>query len=438
MTLSIKNAGELTQKLGQVIYVAGTQWGDEGKGKLVDILSGEYDIIARSAGGANAGHTICVEENGKSEKFVFHLLPSGILRENKICIIGNGTVIHLPTLLEEIESLKKQGIEIADKLKISDRAHLIFEYHKIIDGIQEYSKADAKVGTTKRGIGPAYADKINRIGLRVGDLLDFEEFFKKLKSNAEKHIKTYGFSFDVEKEIETHREAIKKIKDYITNTTEYLYNEYNNKKTILIEGAQGTHLDIDIGTYPFVTSSNTTSAGASSGLGFPPNKINSIVGIVKAYTTRVGEGPFPTELIDETGEELRKAGGEFGATTGRPRRCGWFDTVLVKNAIAINGINSLNLTKLDVLTGFETIKIGTGYKLNGEPIQFVPASLKDFGKVEVEYIEMPGWNDDITNAKNFSDLPLNAQNYILKLEDLLGTPINFIGVGMNRGQMIYR
>lgn len=438
MTLSIKNAGELTQKLGQVIYVAGTQWGDEGKGKLVDILSEEYDIIARSAGGANAGHTICVEKDGKVEKFVFHLLPSGILREDKICIIGNGTVIHIPTLLEEIESLKEQGIEIADKLKISDRAHLIFEYHKMIDGIQEDSKGDTKVGTTKRGIGPAYADKINRIGLRVGDLLDFEEFSEKLKSNAERHMRTYGFSFDIEKEIEVHREAIEKIRNYIINTTEYLHNEYNNKKTILIEGAQGTHLDIDIGTYPFVTSSNTTSAGASSGLGFPPNKINSIVGIVKAYTTRVGEGPFPTELTDETGEELRKAGGEFGATTGRPRRCGWFDAILVKNAIAINGINSINLTKLDVLTGFKLIKVGIGYKLNGEPIQFIPASLSDFAKVEVEYTEMPGWTEDISTAKDFNELPTNAQNYILKLEELLQTPINFIGVGMNRDQMIYR
>lgn len=438
MTLSIKNAGELMQKLGQVIYVVGTQFGDEGKGKLVDILSGQYDVIARSAGGANAGHTICVEKDGKSEKFVFHLLPSGILREDKICIVGNGTVIHIPTLLEEIENLKKQGIDIKNKLKISDRAHLIFEYHKIIDGIQEDSKGGAKVGTTKRGIGPAYADKINRIGLRAGDLLDFEEFSKKLKSNAEKHMKIYGFSFDIEKEIETHRKAVEKIKNCIINTSEYLYNEYKNKKTILIEGAQGTHLDIDIGTYPFVTSSNTTSAGASSGLGFPPNKINSIVGIVKAYTTRVGEGPFPTELAEDIGEKLRNAGGEFGATTGRSRRCGWFDSVLVKNAIAINGINSLNLTKLDILTGFDTIKIGTSYKLNGEPIQFVPASLKDFEKVEVGYMEMPGWNEGISNVKNFNGLPINAQNYILKLEELLETPINFVGVGMNRDQIIYR
>jgi adenylosuccinate synthase len=438
MTLSIKNNDELTQKLGQVIYIAGTQWGDEGKGKLVDILSEKYDIIARSAGGANAGHTICVQKDGKSEKFVFHLLPSGILRKDKICLIGHGTVIHIPTLLEEIENLKKQGIEINQRLKISDRAHLIFEYHKIIDGIQEDAKGDTKVGTTKRGIGPAYADKINRIGLRAGDLLDFEDFAGRLRSLAKKHMKFYGFDFDVEKEIETHRKAIEEIKNYIINTAQYLHEAHKDKKTILVEGAQGAHLDIDIGTYPFVTSSNTTSAGASSGLGFPPNKIDSIVGIAKAYTTRVGEGPFPTELTDKIGEELRKAGSEFGATTGRPRRCGWFDATLVKNAIAINGINSLNLTKLDVLSGFESIKIGTGYKLNNEPIQFVPASLKDFGKVEVDYIEIPGWNDDISNIKNFNDLPSNTQNYVLKLEELLQTPINFIGVGMNRDQMIFR
>jgi adenylosuccinate synthase len=438
MTLSIKNASQLTKKLGQVIFVAGMQWGDEGKGKLVDILSQQYDVIARCAGGANAGHTICVEKNGKSEKFVFHLLPSGILHKDKICVIGNGTVIHLPTLLEEIANLKQQGIDVGGRLKISDRAHIIFEYHKIIDGLQETSKGASKVGTTKRGIGPAYTDKCSRIGLRMGDLLSFDEFVKKLKVNVKKHTEVYGFKFDSAKEIEAHRQALEQLKDYIINTTEYLADAHQDGKTILIEGAQGAHLDIDLGTYPYVTSSNTTSGGAATGLGFPPNKINSVIGIVKAYTTRVGEGPFPTELRDTTGEKLREAGGEFGATTGRPRRCGWFDNILARNSIAINGINSLNLTKLDVLSGFESLKIGRGYKLDGKAIQFVPASLKNFAKVKVDYIEMPGWEEDISQAKKFGDLPKNAQDYVLKLEELLETPINFIGVGVNRDQIIYR
>ncbi|PIZ74094.1 adenylosuccinate synthase [Candidatus Peregrinibacteria bacterium CG_4_10_14_0_2_um_filter_43_11] len=438
MSLSIKNADEIIKKLGQVIYVAGTQWGDEGKGKLVDILSSQYDITARSAGGANAGHTICVNRNGKTEKFVFHLIPSGILHEGKMCVIGNGTVIHIPTLFEEIESLKEQGIEVNDKLMISDRAHLIFNYHKLIDGIQEERKGDQKVGTTKRGIGPAYCDKASRIGLRVGDLDDFNRFAAQLRENAERHMKAYHFEFDIESEINYYRDVAELIAPYVFNTTAFINKAYHEGKTILIEGAQGAHLDLDLGTYPYVTSSNTTSAGACTGLGLAPTRVNSVVGIVKAYTTRVGDGPFPTELADMEGEMLREQGGEYGATTGRPRRCGWFDATVVNNAIDINGVNSICLTKLDVLTGFQTIKIGTHYELDGEKISYIPANLTDFQRVKVVYEEMPGWTEDLTQTESFDALPEKCRNYVLRLEELSGVPINFIGVGVHRNQIIYR
>lgn len=438
MKLSIKNPDELTKKLGQVVYVAGSQWGDEGKGKLVDIMSQKYDIIARSAGGANAGHTIVVNKGGKSEKFVFHLLPSGVLHEGKICIIGNGCVVHIQTLLDEIHELKEKGIDITGQLLISDRAHIIFDYHKEIDVIQEDRKGDKKVGTTKRGIGPAYTDKVGRRGIRMADLLDFDRFAQKLRANCEAKMKAFGLKIDIEKEINFYKDAVEVVSPFIVNTIEYLDQAYREGKTILAEGAQGSHLDIDFGTYPYVTSSNTTSGGACTGLGIAPSRIESVVGIVKAYTTRVGSGPFPTELGDMEGNMLRDQGAEYGATTGRPRRCGWFDAVVVRNAVTINGINSVNITKLDVLTGFQTIKIGVGYELDGEPIHFVPASLDDFERVEVKYIDMPGWSEDISKAKDFKDLPENAQNYILKLEELLEVPINFIGVGVHRSDMIYR
>ena len=438
MTLQITNEADCIKKLGQVIYIAGTQWGDEGKGKLVDILSAQYDIIARSAGGANAGHTICVNEGGESKKFIFHLMPSGILHEKKICIIGNGTVISIPTLLEEINTLKEQGIDVKDRILISDRAHLLLEYHKIIDGIQEERKKGKKVGTTLRGIGPAYTDKISRQGIRMGDLLDFNSFAEKLRTNAEKHMKTYGFEFDIEKELNIHKDALEIIQSYIINTTEYIHQSYKEGKTVLIEGAQGTHLDIDHGTYPYVTSSNTTCGGGCTGLGFPPNKMENVVGIMKAYTTRVGEGPFPTELGDMEGKMLQDQGAEYGSTTGRPRRCGWLDIISVKNAIDINGITSINLTKLDVLGGFKKIKIGINYKLDGKEVSYIPSSLEDFDKVEVEYLEIDGWTEDISKAKKFSDLPKNCQDYVKKLEELLETPINFIGVGVHRDEMIFR
>lgn len=438
MKLSIKNEAELTNKLGQVIYIAGTQWGDEGKGKLVDILSQHYDIVARCAGGANAGHTIVVNEGGESKKFVFHLMPSGILHEGTMCVIGNGAVIEVPTLFEEISTLKEKGINIHGKLKISDRAHLLLSYHKIIDGIQEDRKGDSKVGTTKRGIGPCYTDKVARIGIRVGDLLDFNLFAEKFRANAKRHMKVYGFELDIEQEINYYKDAVELIEPFIDNTAKYINDSHKEGKTVLAEGAQGTHLDIDHGTYPYVTSSNTTSGGVNTGLGIGPNKITNIIGIMKAYTTRVGEGPFPSELPLKEAEMLREQGAEYGATTGRPRRCGWLDTVVVKESVMLNGLTSINMTKLDVLTGISPIKIAIGYKLDGEKIDHIPFSLKDFENVEVEYIEMEGWKEDLNKAKTFEDLPENAQKYVKKVEELVETPINFIGVGIHRDEMIYR
>lgn len=439
MSITLKHADEAAEKLGQVIYVAGSQWGDEGKGKLVDILSQQYDIIARAAGGANAGHTIYLKnDSGESKKFVFHLMPSGVLHEGKVCLIGNGTVIHVPTLFKEINQLKEHGIQVEDRLLISDRAHMLFDYHKEIDGIQEDQKGDKKVGTTKRGIGPAYTDKTARRGIRMGDLLDFELFTEKFTSNAQKHMKDYGIDIDIDAQINFYKDASDTMKAMIVNTMAYLDKAYQDGKKILAEGAQGSHLDIDYGTYPYVTSSNTTSGGACTGLALAPNKMENVVGIVKAYTTRVGAGPFPTELDNNEGQMLRDQGGEYGATTGRPRRCGWFDGVVVKEAVIINGITSINLTKLDVLTGFKELKIATSYKLNGQTIDHIPASLKSFEEVEVMYETLPGWDEDLTDIRSFEALPENAQNYVKRIEELVGVRVNFIGIGMCRDEMIFR
>jgi adenylosuccinate synthase len=437
MPISIKNADAIIPKLGQVVYIAGTQWGDEGKGKLVDILAEKYDIISRCGGGANAGHTIVVHEGGESKKFIFHLLPSGALHEGKINVIGNGVVLHIPTLLDEIHSLRERGIDVKDRLYISDRTHIIFNYHREIDRIQEDRKGDSKVGTTLRGIGPAYADKISRRGIRIADLKNPDEFAKKLRKNAELHMKEYGFKFDIEEEINIHKDAFGLLESMIVNTADFMDKAYKKGQNILVEGAQGTNLDIDHGTYPYVTSSNTVSGGVSTGLGIAPNRLKSVIGIAKAYTTRVGGGPFPTELANIEGNMLREQGGEYGATTGRPRRCGWFDATVVRNSIMLNGITSINLTKLDVLTNFQTIKIGVSYKLNDEPISFIPSNLEDFSNVEVIYEEMPGWNENIAKAEKFKDLPKNCRNYVKRLEEILEVPINFIGVGVHRNEMIF-
>jgi len=419
--------------LGNICAIVGAQWGDEGKGKLVDILSERFDIVARSAGGANAGHTIYA--NG--QKFVFHLLPSGLLHKKSIGIIGNGCVVHLPTLLEEIAEIKKLGADPTGRIFLSDRAHLIFDYHQKIDCIEEERKGKDCVGTTKRGIGPAYTDKARRNGIRAGELVNgFAEFSAKFRNNVEKHQEVYGFAEDIECELERYKKIAAEIKDMVCDTTEYIRDARRAGKTVLVEGAQGTHLDLDFGTYPYVTSSNTTVAGACSGTGIAPSRVESVIGILKAYTTRVGGGPFPSEDTGEYGEKLRAIGSEYGATTGRPRRCGWLDIPVARHAVLVNGIDYWNVTKLDVLSEFATIKILTNYKFNGKELSSFPANLETLEHVDCEYIEMPGWQSDISGCRTFAELPETAQQYIKKIEELTDTPVKFIGVGMDREAMI--
>ena len=403
------------KKLGKITAIIGAQWGDEGKGKLVDLASPDYDIIARATGGANAGHTVYVGD----KKYIFHLLPSGALHEKCTCVIGNGVVVHLPTLLEEIDILKDAGVKTKERFLISDRAHLLFEKHKELDGKQEAEKGSNKVGTTKRGIGPCYMDKMARIGMRACDFLDQEVFETKLRTSGAN-----------DEEIEYYREKRSIVEPMITDTFVYLHEALESGKSILFEGANGVMLDIDHGTYPFVTSSNPMVGGLGTGTGIPGKHLNNLVGIIKAYTTRVGAGPFPTELEDEIGVRLREQGGEYGSTTNRPRRCGWFDAVVAKYSARMNGYDGINLTKLDVLTGINPLKIGVKYK----GLDSFPAS--NVEDVEVEYIEMPGWDEDISGVREFDDLPETAKDYVRKIEELMGVPAWFIGVGPGRDQMI--
>ncbi|MFC1616147.1 adenylosuccinate synthase [Patescibacteria group bacterium] len=423
---------------GDVCTVLGSQWGDEGKGKLVDILANEYDLIVRGTGGANAGHTICIKKDGELKKFIFHLVPSGMLYEDKICVIGNGVVVHIPTLIEELEELKDSGINIESRLYISDRAHILFDYHKTIDGIQEEMKGKKKVGTTKRGIGPCYTDKIRRNGIRMCDLKNWDDFVEKYQDNLKMFKKMYGnFDYDQESELKTLQNLYERVNPLLINCSYYLHNKSKEGKKILFEGANGTMLDIDHGTYPYVTSSSPTTGGILTGTGTGEFKIKTIIGIMKAYTTRVGAGPFPTELLDDLGEQIRENGGEYGSTTGRPRRCGWFDAVVGKYSVIVNGLSSVNLTKLDVLTGVDKLKIATSYKFEDKEKNEFPSSLKDLENVEVKYIEMDGWQEDISEIRNFEDLPDNAKKYVKKIEELIECEVSSIGVGQARDAMIF-
>lgn len=415
----------------------GTQWGDEGKGKIIDILSGQADIIVRFQGGNNAGHTIVV----KDEQFILHLIPSGILHQDKICVIGNGVVIDPQVLLQEIEDLKKRGIEVDDNLKISDQAHLIFPYHKIVDKLREAKIAAQKIGTTGRGIGPCYADKVNRCGIRVGDLLDKEVFREKLHATlAEKNEifkKIYGHKgFSFKQIYQEYLGYAEKIEKYTLDCCQFLNNAIKEGRNILFEGAQGTALDVDFGTYPYVTSSNATAGGACTGTGVSPVDIDQIIGVAKAYTTRVGSGPFPTEFSPALLEKIRHKGKEFGATTGRPRRCGWFDAVVVRRAVMVNHLAEIAVTKLDVLDGLKTIKICTEYKHSGKTYLDFPASNKVLEKCRPVYEEHPGWMEETTGAVAFDELPLNARRYIHRLEELLKVKISMISVGSERDEII--
>jgi len=418
------------------LVIVGTQWGDEGKGKITDYLAEKADVVVRYQGGNNAGHT--VEKEGIQYKL--HLIPSGILYSEKICIIGNGVVIDPASLIEEIDNLQKQGISV-DNLKISDRAHIVFPYHIKQDELEEISKGKNDLGTTKRGIGPCYMDKSERIGIRVCDLLKPKVFEEKLRRNVEKKNKLfkelYGAEgFDFEEMYRKYLEYAEKIKPFVTDTTVLLYDLIKSGKKVLFEGAQGTLLDLDLGTYPYVTASHPIAGGVTVGAGIGPTMIDEVIGVVKAYTTRVGKGPFPTELFDENGEFLREKGHEYGTTTGRARRCGWLDAVILKYSVRVSGITHFALTKLDTLTGLKKIKICRGYKFNGRIITDFPASLEDLAQCEPVYEEFDGWEEDIQGAKTFDDLPYNAQKYIRRIEELIGIKAAIISVGPERNQTI--
>ncbi|NQT22421.1 MAG: adenylosuccinate synthase [Candidatus Omnitrophica bacterium] len=417
------------------IVVVGAQWGDEGKGKVIDLLTPSYNYVVRYQGGNNAGHTVV----SGNEKFVLHLVPSGVLHKNKICIIGPGVVVDPKALIEEIEMLKSKGIDVEGRLFISEQAHVIFPYHRTIDELKETKKGKAKIGTTKKGIGPCYADKVARSGIRMVDLLNDEVFTKRLKENlSEKNaiLKTLydfkGFFFD---EIHSlyigYRDRIKK---YIVDTTVMLDEAVRKKKSIVFEGAQGTHLDVDCGTYPFVTSSNSTAGGACAGSGVGPTKIDKVVGVVKAYTTRVGEGPFPTEFPGDLMNEIRSRGGEYGATTGRPRRCGWFDACLVRRSIIVNGMKEIAVTKLDVLDKLPSIKICTAYKYKDKIYENFPSDIEVLTNCEPIYKEYKGWQKDTTTITSYIKLPSNAKAYLREIEKLLRTKIGLISVGQDRKQ----
>lgn len=420
------------------IVIVGVQWGDEGKGKIIDLLAKDADYVVRYQGGNNAGHTVVIGD----ETFVFHLVPSGILHEGKVCIIGNGVVVDPEAFLDEVEGLRKRGVNIDDNLLVGDQVHIIFPYHRVLDNLRELRRGKKKLGTTRRGIGPCYADKMARTGMRLCDLLNEKYFAGKLESivNEKNEIlaKVYnfkGFSFD-----EVYQQYCrygKLLSKYACNCSRVLNSAISQGKSILFEGAQGTLLDVDHGTYPYVTSSNATAGGACVGTGVSPTKIDKIIGVVKAYTTRVGEGPFPTEFEPEATDEFRKKGKEFGATTGRPRRCGWFDVVTAKHSIQVNGLEELAVTKLDILDNVHPIKICVAYRYMGKTYEELPVDLEVLNGCEPIYEELPGWREDISGASKYDDLPLNARKYLKRLSELLGTRITIISVGSKRSQTIF-
>jgi adenylosuccinate synthase len=417
------------------VVVVGAQWGDEGKGKIVDLLTRYADLVVRFQGGNNAGHTIIL----KGEKFVFHLIPSGILYKNKRCIIGNGVVLDPRVLIDEIDAIKKRGYFKNDsQLMISEETHLILPYHRRIDTAREKI---FKIGTTGRGIGPAYEDKVARCGIRVVDLMDEKVFRGKLEANLiQKNVyltqvlKEDGFDFT--EIFEEYLEYKRRLEKYVANTSLVLHKEIEKGRRVLFEGAQGALLDLDHGTYPYVTSSNTLAGNACAGSGIGPTMIRSVIGVAKAYTTRVGEGPFPTELEDEWGQKIRERGGEYGATTGRPRRCGWFDAVVVNHSIRVNGIRKMVMTKLDVLNDFDMIKICVGYRAEGKIFHHVPSNLQILEHSEPVYEALKGWKTEIKDARNFRELPLNARRYVRRIEELIHARIAMISVGSERDETV--
>jgi len=416
------------------VVVVGTQWGDEGKGKITDYLAEGADVVARYQGGNNAGHTILID----NKKYKLTMIPSGIFNHDKTCVIGNGMVINPEALIDEINYIHENGFS-TDNLKISDRAHVIMPYHLVLDGLEEDRKGDNKIGTTRKGIGPCYMDKAARNGIRIADLMDAEEFESRVRSIIiEKNQlieQVYGGAhLNADSIVADYLGFAEVLRKYVTDTSVILNDAIDAGQKVLFEGAQGVMLDIDQGTYPYVTSSNPSAGGVCIGSGVGPSKIQQVIGVAKAYTTRVGDGPFPTEQDNEIGQMIRDKGHEYGTVTGRPRRVGWFDTVVVRHARRVSGITGLSLNSLDVLTGLETVKICTGYKLRGEVINTYPASLKMVSECEAIYEEHPGWSEDISGAKTLDDLPVNTRNYLNRVSELTGIPIAIFSVGRNREQ----
>ena len=412
----------------------GTQWGDEGKGKITDFLSQDAEVIARYQGGDNAGHTIVID----GKKFKLQLIPSGIFYPEKISVIGNGVVVNPKSLVKELAYLHEEGVS-TDSLRISDRAHVILPYHIKLDQLQEAAKGDNKIGTTNKGIGPAYMDKAARVGIRIADLLDRDVFAERLRINLEEKNRQFTKLYDAEALsfddiFEEYYEYGQQIKQYVTDTSVILNDALDNGKRVLFEGAQGVMLDIDQGTYPFVTSSNPVAGGVTIGSGVGPSKIDKVVGVCKAYTSRVGDGPFPTELFDEVGDRIREVGHEYGTVTGRPRRVGWFDSVVMRHSRRVSGITNLSLKSIDVLSGLDTVKICVAYDLDGERIDHYPASLEQLKRCKPIYEELPGWSEDITGVRHLDELPENARNYVRRVGELVGVRISTFSVGPGREQ----
>jgi adenylosuccinate synthase len=428
----------MSSQRGSVSVVLGAQWGDEGKGKLVDLLAENADIVARCQGGNNAGHTVVVGD----QAYDFHLLPSGIIWPECVAVVGHGVVVNAPELFDEIEKNVAKGLtDWERRLKISGRAHLVFGFHQAVDGMQETEREGkkGKLGTTKKGIGPAYASKANRSGVRVADLVgDFEKFTERFNNLADIHCAQFPqLKVDKESELARYRVLADRLRPLVTETISYLREAVDIEgKNVLVEGANAAMLDIDIGSYPFVTSSNCSIGGVCTGLGFPPKYIGSVFGVVKAYTTRVGDGPFPTEQLNAIGADLQRIGREFGVTTGRPRRCGWLDIPLLHFTSTVNGYDAIALTKLDILDGFEEIRIGVEYVKDGLELTCYPECEQDYEGISVSYISMPGWQTPIVNCRSFSELPQQAKDYVAKIQELLQIPVRWIGVGPSRAAMI--
>ena len=415
--------------------LVGAQWGDEGKGKIIDVLTESADLVVRSQGGSNAGHTVWVGD----KKYVLHLIPSGILRRGKQCIIGNGVVIDPPGLVRELDGLKRHKVNVKGRLHISDKAHLVMPYHHELEACAERLKGKNKIGTTLRGIGPAYGDKIARTGLRMADLVDTGNFEARLRARireANRLIKAFGGKpVSFKKIYADYSRAARRLRPFVANTTRLVHKALDAKKEILFEGAQGTYLDIDHGTYPFVTSSNTTSGGACTGSGMPPNRVDHVMGVLKAYTTRVGSGPFPTEN-DDISDMLHDMGREFGATTGRPRRCGWFDAVATRQAAQVNGIDQLAITNIDGLDQLSTIRVCTAYQLNGRRIDYMPTDIDDIAELKPVYRNFPGWQTDTSAARTWIELPRKTRIYLRAIAKMIGAKIVIASIGPARSQTI--